>query len=1076
MTMMAFGLSISRGTSVTAFSFAAFSRAPTTAARRQFSTFGYRRTGALQSTMEAVADLTKSMGVEHPAYEIVKNDLVEEYGAATTLYRHKKSGAELLSVSTDDDNKVFGITFRTPPEDSTGVPHILEHSVLCGSRKYKTKDPFVQLLQGSLQTFLNAFTYPDRTCYVVASQNEKDFYNLINVYADAVFHPRAINDPNVHAQEGWHLELENKEDPLIYKGVVYNEMKGVYSSSDSRLSRASQRSIFPDTTYGVDSGGDPKVIPELSFEQFADFHAKFYHPTNSRIYFSGDDDVYARLDIMDEYLKDFDVSPESKPGSVIDWQPKVFSEPQRIVEAYPIGEDQPETNMVNINWLMNDKPFTPAEEMAVGILDHLLMGTTSSILRKTLTESGLGESITGGGLSDELLQATFSVGLKGVKEEDVAKVEELILSTLEKVSEEGFESEAIASSMNTIEFQMREFNTGSFPKGLSFMLGAMSKWLYDQSPTEALKFEEPLAELKARIESSGSEVFQELIKKYLVSNTHRTTVEMRPSKSLETAELEEEKSRLAAIKESMSDEDLEEVIRKTQVLKKLQATEDSPEARATVPALELEDLKRETTEFPIAVTESENDSGVTVIRHELGSTSGIAYVKLGVDLSGLDVEDISLLPLFSRVMMETGAGDFDQVELSRKIGTHTGGISVSVLTTAVHPDGSDESDILDGNYLQTKLIMSGKATSDKTTELFDLMKMILTDARLDSQSRVIEMLKESKSRRESAIIGSGHSAINTRMKARYRVGGYVDEMMGGISQLETLKELLKQAEEDWPTLLARLERIRNTILDQESCRSGMFFDITGDTSVQSKIEDSVHKFLDELPGDANGKKLQNFYKEQHPWVEPIKKLMAELAPIEDEGFIVPTQVSYVGKSGLAYEEGEQASGAAQVVARFLRTGYLWDRVRVMGGAYGGFCTFSPYSGFFSYLSYRDPNLSKTLDVYDEAADAVIAAAEQLKKDPDALSQAIIGTIGDMDGAMSPDQKGYTSLTRWLVNESAEYRQKFRDQILDTKPEDFREFGERLKNLKQSSVAVVSSKGEFDKAKEDGKVMKMKNIV
>jgi len=526
----------------------------------------------------------------------------------------------------------------------------------------------------------------------------------------------------------------------------------------------------------------------------------------------------------------------------------------------------------------------------------------------------------------------------------------------------------------------------------------------------------------------------------------------------------------------MSDEELDEVIQKTQVLKELQAAEDPPEARATIPALELGDLKREVTEYPIAVTENENNSGVTVIRHELGSTSGIAYVKMGVDLSGLEVEDIALLPLFCRVMMETGAGDLNQVELSRKIGTHTGGISVNVLTTAVHPDGTDESDILDGNYMQTKLVMSGKATSDKTTEMFDLMKLILTDARLDSQSRVIEILKESKSRRESGIIGGGHSAANTRMKARYRVGGYVDEMMGGISQLESLRELLKQAEEDWPSLLARLERIRNTILDRETCRNGMFFDITADATVQSKVKDSVHKFLDELPGDADGKKLQNFYKEPHPWVEPIKKLMAELAPIEDEGFIVPTQVSYVGKSGLVYEEGEQASGSAQVVARFLRTGFLWDRVRVMGGAYGGFCTFSPYSGFFSYLSYRDPNLSKTLDVYDEAADAVIAAAEQLENDPSALSQAIIGAIGDMDGAMSPDQKGYTAFTQWLVNESAEYRQKFRDQILDTKPEDFREFGERLKKMKKTSVAVVSSKAAFDAAKEDGKVMKTKNIV
>lgn len=547
MAMVAyFGLSFSRGATVTAFSFAAFSRVPHAAStsRRHFSSFGIRRSTILGSTAEAPADTAKLMGIEHPSYEILSKDMVEEYGAATTLYRHKKSGAELLSVSTDDDNKVFGITFRTPPEDSTGVPHILEHSVLCGSRKYTTKDPFVQLLQGSLQTFLNAFTYPDRTCYVVASQNEKDFYNLINVYTDAVFHPRAITDPYVHAQEGWHLELEKKEDPLIYKGVVYNEMKGVYSSSDSRLNRASQRSVFPDTTYGVDSGGDPKVIPQLSFEQFAEFHGKFYHPSNSRIYFSGDDDVYTRLEIMDDYLKEFDVSPESKPGSVVEWQKKIFSEPKKIAEAYPIGEDQPETNMVQVNWLVNDKPFTSFEELTIGILDHLLMGTASSVLRKTLMESGLGEAITGGGLSDELLQATFSVGLKGVKEEDVSKVEQLILDTLEKVTEEGFDDEAIASSMNTIEFQLREFNTGSFPKGLSFMLGAMSNWLYDMSPTEALKFEEPLAELKGKIAESGSEVFQDLMKKFLVSNTHRTTIELKPSKELEDEELEVSQSQL----------------------------------------------------------------------------------------------------------------------------------------------------------------------------------------------------------------------------------------------------------------------------------------------------------------------------------------------------------------------------------------------------------------------------------------------------------------------------------------------------------------------------------------------------
>lgn len=428
------------------------------------------------------------------------------------------------------------------------------------------------------------------------------------------------------------------------------------------------------------------------------------------------------------------------------------------------------------------------------------------------------------------------------------------------------------------------------------------------------------------------------------------------------------------------------------------------------------------------------------------------------------------------MMMETGAGEYDQVALSRRIGTYTGGLSVTTLTTAVHPEGATQGAILDGNHLQSKLLVRGKATSDNIGELFDLMKVVLTDANFDSKSRVIEMLKETKAGMEAGIGGSGHQAINTRMKARYRVGGYIDEVMGGIAQLDTVRELLEQAEKDWPTLRARLENMRSVILDDEICRDGMILDITGDKNVLEKVQPSVDSLLKELPGKSDGKKLPDYYKEEHPWVSPIKKLMSELVPVKDEGFVLPTQVSYVGKSGLLYDEGEQATGAAQVVSKFLRTGYLWDHVRVMGGAYGGFCTFSPFSGFFSYLSYRDPNLSKTLDIYDAAGDAVIAAADQMKQDSDMLSQAIIGTIGEMDGSMGPDMKGFTAFQRWLVNESPETRQKFRDQIIDTKPEDFEAFGERLKNLKEESTAVVSSQAGFEAAEKDGKTFSLKTVV
>jgi presequence protease len=409
-------------------------------------------------------------------------------------------------------------------------------------------------------------------------------------------------------------------------------------------------------------------------------------------------------------------------------------------------------------------------------------------------------------------------------------------------------------------------------------------------------------------------------------------------------------------------------------------------------------------------------------------------------------------------------------------GTHTGGIDASLLTTAVYPEGVDESTVTSGENMITKLMIQGKVTTEKIDELFSIFHLVLTDAKLDAKTKVIEMLREKKSNLESRIQGAGHSFANSRMKSRYRVGGYIDEILGGISSLDTVKSLLKEAEEDWPTLLARLEKIRTTILESSTCRDGMILDITGDEAVLTTIQPSIESFLEKLPGDPNGTKLCNFYKETHPWVPEAKKRMQEHAPIQDEGFIVPTQVSYVGKAGLMYDEGERIPGSAAVVSRFLRTGYLWDRVRVMGGAYGGFCTFSSFSGLLSFLSYRDPNLDKTLDVYDLAADDLMAAADALENDPDALTTAIIGAIGDLDGALSPDQKGYKAFTQWIMNQSPEYRQQYRDEILNTKPSDFRDFAERLRSLKNPSVAVVSSKGAFEIASKAGKVMTLKEIL
>jgi len=672
----------------------------------------------------------------HPSFELIQQTLISEFGANVALYKHNKSGAQVLSVIAPDENKVFGATFRTPPDDSTGIPHILEHSVLCGSRKFPVKEPFVDLMKGSLNTFLNAFTYPDRTCYPVASMNTKDFYNLIHVYLDAVFHPRAIRDKQVLQQEGWHYELEDVNGPLLYKGVVYNEMKGVYSSPDSLMARASQQALFPDNTYGVDSGGDPTVIPTLTFEKFQRFHSLYYHPSNSRLYFYGDDDPMKRLELLDEYLTEFDaievnsdvkIQPMNKPAS-------------KLSLSYPIAPGQPAKHMVTINWLLNEDPFSPLDRMTLQVLDHLLLGTSASVLRKTLIDSKLGESVTGGGLSDELIQATYSVGLKGVTKENVEKVEQLILATLSQVVETGFEADAIQASMNSMEFSLREFNTGSFPRGLSLMLGMMNNWVYDRSPVEGVQFEEPLAQLKQLI-SEGKPVFQLMLQKLIVTNKHRVTVEMVPDETLEAKILEEESARLAQAKSSMTTQDLLDVMETAKMLKAAQEAEDSPEAKASIPALSLDDIDKQAREIPTELYAT-SVSGVTVLTTNVQS-NGILYADIGFDITNVPVSELPLLGLFARMLTECGTDDMDEVALSRKIGAETGGISVSYHSDLRRTAGkvSDPSDIV------MMMMIRGKATIGKIDSLLQLIEAVLLRSNLSNQKRAVEMLKESNARR-----------------------------------------------------------------------------------------------------------------------------------------------------------------------------------------------------------------------------------------------------------------------------------------------------------------------------------------
>jgi Zn-dependent M16 (insulinase) family peptidase len=978
----------------------------------------------------------------HPAYELIDDAVVTEYGATMFRYRHTKSGAEVLSVAADDNNKVFGVTFRTPPEDSTGLPHILEHSVLCGSRNYPVKEPFVDLMRGSLQTFLNAFTYPDRTCYPVASQNTQDFYNLINVYLDSVLHPRAKKDPYVLSQEGWHYELDSVDDPLTYKGVVYNEMKGVYSQPESVLARATQQALFPTNTYGVDSGGDPDRIPELTFTDFQNFHNRYYHPSNGRFYFFGDDDPAKRLALLDEYLSEFN---KVDPKSAIAVQKK-DREPWRITEQFPASAADVEadkSHMLTINWLVTEEPLSPADSLAVSVLELLLLQNLASPLQKTLVECGLGSAVIGGGFEDELQQTTFSVGLKGLKSTDVDKVEELILTTLKKIAEEGFDSSSIAAAMNTIEFALREFNTGSFPRGLSLMLACMSEWIYDRNPVDGVSFEQPLSQLKKMVDERGGSVFTDLLRKLVVENGHRVTVEMVPNAELEVQMLESETSKLAAVKASLSSEDLEHIVAETTELRRQQAAEDSPEARASLPKLSLADLDTKVKTVPEEVTEMEHG---LLMKHDLPS-SGILYADVGFNVSAVPLEDHFYLDLLSNLLMLSGTETEDATTFLNRINTHTGGVSCSVTRA-----GLDRGEVVEaGNEVLGFLFFRGKAVTSKIDELFAIIEDAATSCVLP-QSRAQEVLRQKRAGLESGLVGSGHVYAGMRLGAKMSGLGALSEQIGGLTCLETIKACQKTADEDWETLEAKLRSVLAAVINSD----GIVVNLTGDADVLTAGEAAAKKLLPKLP--ANGAPAATID------LSAIEKL-----PPGDEGIVVPTQVNYVAMGGRMYQPGEpQPSAATGVVAKFLSTGHLWDTVRVLGGAYGGFCGVSRGSGSFTYSSYRDPNLLGTLKDY-RASSSHLATVEL----EDKVETGVIGYVGDLDKPSSADAKGFGQMLRHLSGVTDERRQEARDQVLATNEADFRSFGERLEQAhKGMAVVVVGSSAAIEEANEGGANLKV----
>ncbi len=952
-------------------------------------------------------------------FELVREQSIPELNTHSRLFRHVRTGAQLLSMENDDENKSFGISFVTPPATSNGIAHIMEHSVLCGSRKYPLKEPFVELLKGSLKTFLNALTFPDKTSYPVASQNTRDFYNLIDVYLDAVFYPRIT--PQTLQQEGWHYELENVDDPLSYKGVVFNEMKGAYSSPDNLLGRFTQQSLFPDNTYGVDSGGDPAVIPDLTYAEFKQFHDTYYHPSNSYIYFYGDDDADTRLKLIDDFLVDFDQLPLKLE---IPLQAR-FDQPSRMTFGYDAGEEaegDADKGFVQVNWLLAEATDTQTM-LALRILSHILSGTSASPLRKALIESELGEDFIGG-LETEIRQSFYSAGLRGVAVDTADKVEALILDTLRSLADQGIDREMVEASLNTIEFRLRENNTGSFPRGLALMFGALSSWLYGGDPAEALAFEGPLNAIKAAA-AEGQPFFEGLIRQYLLDNTHRTTLLMKPDPEIRARREEAERDRLALVRDAMSRAELEAVIETTHALKQAQETPDSPEALATIPTLTLDDLDKTIRTIPV---EADEAHGVKIYYHNL-FTNGISYVDAGFDLHVLPQEDIPYVPLFCRSLTSMGTETEDYVKLSRRIGRKTGGLGTSPIVSSTFADHQSAAWIL----------MRGKGTVAQTGDLLQIARDVLLTAKLDNPTRFKQMVLENKASLEAGLVPGGHGVAGQRLRAQFDEADWVSEQMGGVTQIFFLRELVEQVDNDWPSVLARLEAIRSRLLN----RAAMIVNVTLDEANWQTIRPLVVDFIGTLPATGGARTT---------WTSQHSE--------DDEGLTIPAQVNYVAKGGNLYDHGYTLNGSVSVVTNYLRTTYLWDRIRVQGGAYGGFCTFDQRSGVFTFVSYRDPNLAATIDNYDKAGSFL----KDAEVDESELTRNIIGAIGSMDAYQLPDAKGMTSLVRILTGETDERRQKIRNEVLATSNADFKVFGAALERLsRDGQVVVVGSAKAIEEA-------------
>ncbi|HJC50907.1 MAG TPA: insulinase family protein [Candidatus Anaerostipes avistercoris] len=963
------------------------------------------------------------MNIENvQAYELILCQDIPDVHSTGYLLRHKKSGARVMLLENDDNNKVFNIAFRTPPADSTGVAHILEHSVLCGSKNFPLKDPFVELVKGSLNTFLNAMTYPDKTMYPVASCNDQDFKNLMHVYLDAVFFPNIYEKEEIFRQEGWHYELEDVNGPLTLNGVVYNEMKGAFSSPEDVLDREIFNSLFPDTPYGVESGGDPACIPDLKYSEFLSFHSRYYHPANSYIYLYGDMDMEERLDWLDrEYLSKYDEIPVD--SKIPRQQP--FKQVKELEMEYPVSDNETEegNSYLSYNVVVGDSLDV---EMctAFEVLDYTLLSAPGAPLKQALLDAGIGKDILGS-YEDGIYQPFFSIVAKNAKPEDKERFVALIQDTLKEIVEKGVDQKAIAAGIHYMEFRFREADFSSFPKGLMYGIDVFDSWLYDDGkPFDQLMRLEVFDALKKK---AGQGYFEELIEKYLIRNTHGSVVVVNPRKGLTAKRDKALEEKLAAYKNSLSMEELEKLAADTKHLKEYQDAPEDPEALKCIPLLKRSDISRETAR----IYNTEKYMGDTLFLHHDVYTNGIGYLDLLFDVKKVPRDLVPYMGILKSVLGYVDTEHYTYGQLFNEINARSGGIYFGIQVFGKGKDDRPPVHVMG---------VKAKALYKDIPFVFEMIKEILCTSKLDDDRRLYEIIAKMKSRLQMGLASSGHTTAVNRALSYFSENSYFQEMIGGIDFYKLIDELERNFQEKKQEIRENLDQLIKMVFRPENLIVSYTAEEEGCRCMEEQVEE-LKKVL---------------------YTEEVKEgSMVPDFEVKNEGFMTSGQVQYVAAAGNFAEAGYQYTGALRILKVILSYEYLWTNIRVKGGAYGCMSGFRRNGDSF-LVSYRDPNLKKTLEVFKNTGKFI----RSFDADEREMTKYIIGTISELDTPMTPSAKGSMSLNAWFTGITEEDLKKERLEILNAQTQDIRALADIVDCVMgQNRICVIGSEEKIGQEKD-----------